>query len=228
MRFRILFAALVLCFTFYLAADPSIGESQPPAQDPQGGGFGKKGGKKGGGDPTAGGGGFGKKGGFGGQQDPNTVFDYVYKGQGKDFIVVDVKGYLPNDLKLWIEQNKVSDGKISRDQFAKYWAARDDLKKQAKDTFGKDGFGKRGADPSAGFGKKGGDPTTDKAAYDFTGKKGGKKASRRTTTRSGPSSGSRNTTRTATASSTPTSLIGPAPSAASGSSSTPTRAAPSN
>jgi len=178
MRFKILFAALTACFAFYLIADPSIGESQQPPfgkgqPDPNaGGGFGKKG--KGGAaaDPNAPTGGKkgGKGGGFGGQQDPNTVFDAWYGGKGKDAIVIaDLKFPAPQDLTFWLDQNAIKDGKVTRDQFAKYWAAKPELQQQMREAgIGKGGKKGKGGPPDAGGTDKGG-------GFDFAGKKGGKK-----------------------------------------------------
>src|SRR5205085_1951745 len=79
---------------------------------------------KGFGNKDQGDGGKGK--GFG-KMDPAKMFDdYMSKGRG--FVLIDEVRFGKDELQAFAKENGVTDGKISKDLFIKYWAYREELK----------------------------------------------------------------------------------------------------
>jgi len=165
MRFKFLFAALVLLLAFYLIADPSVGQSQrgsfqiqPPGNtDPKEQPQGKKG-KYVQPQDESGGGKMGKKN-KGMQMDPEQSFKGL--ARGGEVIVIDPNSMWMKGLAVWAEKNGIKDNKITKDQFPKYWEVKDDINKEVWGG-GKGPKGNKGdkaADPGSAdagdkFGKK--------------------------------------------------------------------------
>jgi len=98
-------------------------EPQYSTSAPQKGGFGKDGGGKG-----------GFKG--GGKMDPAKIFDdYMSKGRG--FFLIEEARFGKDELQAFAKQNNISDGKITKDMYMKFWAQREELKAKKDNPDGK-------------------------------------------------------------------------------------------
>jgi len=149
MRARI---ALPLIMTL-LGCTIILVEPQYSNSAPQKGGFGKKS------DQGDGGGkGFGK-----GKMDPGKMFDdWMSKGRG--FFLVEEARFGKDELLTFAKQNNITDGKITKDQYLKFWAMREELKakKDGTDT----AKGPTKGDFGKGFQKGGGGNPDDNTRAD--------------------------------------------------------------
>jgi hypothetical protein len=93
-----------------LALGLTVGWTQQPGP----GGYGP-----GGGFPGGGGGGRGR-----GNFDPGKMFDFMANGRASISIIELARGRDPGPLQQWAAQNGVTNGELTRDQFAKYMEAR--------------------------------------------------------------------------------------------------------
>lgn len=125
MRSRLLLASLsILAIAALLILSP-LAESQfrPPGGGKGGGGKGPGGGgNPGGGNPGGGFPGMGKK---GGGMSADGIFDSMAKG--RSFILItDTRqgGMLREPLTKWAEENKITNGQITKEQFTTFWNAR--------------------------------------------------------------------------------------------------------
>jgi Ca2+-binding EF-hand superfamily protein len=98
-------------------------------------GFAQKGQRKG--DGGQDGGPRGPKGPKGGKGDPDKIFDFfMSKGRGYFFVN---EAFKDRDvLEAFVKQEKIPDGKITKDQFLKYWEQRDKLREQVRGPGGGD------------------------------------------------------------------------------------------
>lgn len=93
-----------------------------------------------------GGGGPGSKG--GGFSDPAGMFDRMSKGKG--VILISEQNFFRDPLTKFAEENRISGGQITRDQFTAFWSV--------KDKYMSGGFGMGGRPPGPGPDPKGGPP----------------------------------------------------------------------
>jgi Ca2+-binding EF-hand superfamily protein len=114
-----------------------VGEAA--AQQDPGKGFGGKG---------FGGKGFGGKG-FMMQVDPGQIFDQ-YMAKGRDHFPISEARMGKAELEYFAKQNNITDGKLTREMFLKYWEQKDKIREEVRKSSGGD------APPEGGKGGKGG------------------------------------------------------------------------
>jgi hypothetical protein len=122
-----------------LALGLTTGWTQQPGGGPPGGFPG------GGGGFPGGGGGRGKG---GGGFDPGKMFDFVANGRASIPITELARGRDPSQLQQWAAQNGVTNGELTRDQFAQYMEAR--MAERRANGGGRGFGGPRGAGPGGG------------------------------------------------------------------------------
>jgi Ca2+-binding EF-hand superfamily protein len=90
--------------------------------------------------------------------DPNLIFDKYAQGQ-PNITVANVQGFSRAGLDEYAKQNNITNGQISRAQFADYWANKEKYR-----SGGMQGMGKQRGGPGGQMGIPGGAPTIPGAA----------------------------------------------------------------
>ncbi|MCC6420417.1 MAG: hypothetical protein IT429_19445 [Gemmataceae bacterium] len=104
--------------------------------------------------------GGGKKGGKGGfQMDPSQIFDFMTKRSGKDYIEIKSAFKGREEMELFAKQSGITDGKLTRDQYLKYFEKREQLREEVAKTRGSGGSTDgKGPPPGGGSSDKGKGP----------------------------------------------------------------------
>ncbi len=107
MRARLVLLGIVALGALVLLVESKPGSAQPPSPGRQGGKFGK--------------------GGF--KFDPGALFDRFTEGKKGVFVISEAR-FGREALELFAKREGISDGKITRDQFLKYWEVKDKLQEE--------------------------------------------------------------------------------------------------
>jgi len=67
-----------------------------------------------------------------GKMDPGDMFD-KWMSKGRGYFLVEEARFGKEELQTFAKDNGISDGKISRDQFIKYWARREEMREKKDD-----------------------------------------------------------------------------------------------